>query len=190
MTTLTALRCTTCGHGKADHEALDPQCSAARCTCLKFRPAALAPVPGPSPVRSVPAPPTATPDATPPAGPTVDQLVKACARSDAKRTQALGPKLIELAEKITAALRAERFAAEAKAKQSEEFAAKKAAVDRLAKQLAAAKADLRKVKPAASASAAGGGEYSCEDCDQTFSTPQGRGAHGFRAHGRRKAEGA
>jgi hypothetical protein len=133
-------------------------------------------------VRRGDAPPT-----LPQPGLSVDGLAQACLRSENKRTQAMGPKLLELAEKARAALRAEHQAAEAKAKQSEELAAKKAAVERLAKQLAAAKAELRKAKPAAATSGGGAGEFLCDECGKSFGSPQGRGAHAFRAHGRRKA---
>ena len=190
--------CTKCGHGKSDHEPLDPQCSAPRCTCLKYRPAPPAPLHvanTPQPVAPIPGnlstPAVRRVDAPEPPQPgmSIDNLAQACLRSENKRTQAMGPKLLDLAEKARAALRKEREAAEAKAKASEEFAAKKAAVDRLAKQLAAAKAELRKVKPAGTP-APSAGEFLCDECGQSFGTPQGRGAHAFRAHGRRKAADA
>ncbi len=180
--------CTKCGHGKQDHEALDPQCSAPRCTCLKYRPAPISVPAAVTPLRVAPIPSSlSTPavrrveeaPAPPQPGLSVDNLAQACLRSANKRTQAMGPKLLELAEKARTALRREREAAEAKAKQSEEFAAKKAAVDRLAKQLAAAKAELRKVKPAAGGSPDG---FPCEHCDDSFPTSQGRAAHTTRKH--------
>lgn len=118
---------------------------------------------------------------TPPPGPSIEDLVRACRRSESKRTQALGPKLTELEQKITAALRAERDSAEAKAKQAEEFTAKKAHVDRLKKQLADAQAALRQLKPSGVTEAAL--QFACEECGDLFSTSQGRGMHRRRSHG-------
>lgn len=92
-------------------------------------------------------------------------------RSEHKRTQALGVKLTELAERDTA---------EAKAKQAEEFTAKKAQVDRLAKQLADARAALRELKPTGVTQAAL--DFACAECGDLFSTSQGRGMHVFRKH--------
>lgn len=109
----------------------------------------------------------------------VNELVRACRRSDLKRTQALGPKLAELAElaeRIITALRTEREAAEMKTKQAEEIAAKKAAVDKLTKALAAAKADLAALSPGAAL------EFVCEVCGDSFSTSSGRARHTTRKH--------
>jgi ABC-type Zn uptake system ZnuABC Zn-binding protein ZnuA len=122
---------------------------------------------------------------------TVDQLVAACARSGSKRTQAIGLKLADLAAKATAELRVERELAEKKRRHKEEIEARRAAVraereaaraevQRLARELAEAKAKLVGRDPAAS--------YVCEDCGEKFGSPQGRGAHAFRRHGRRTAK--
>lgn len=119
-------------------------------------------------------------DLAPPPGPTVDELVRACRRSESKRTQALGPKLAELAERVTAALRTERDTAEAKRQRAEEFAAKKAAVDKLAAQLAKAKAELRELKPTGVTEAAL--DFACEQCGDVFSTSSGRARHITRKH--------
>lgn len=111
---------------------------------------------------------------------TVGELVRAAGRSEHKRTQALGVKLSDLAEKITAALRAERDSAEAKAKQAEEFTAKKAHVDRLKKQLADAQAALRELKPSGVTEAAL--DFACDVCADVFSTSSGRARHVTRKH--------
>lgn len=142
--------------------------------------------PVPQPVTSTPPVPSPAPGGTPngaldPPGFTVNDLVRACRRSEYKRTQALGPKLTELAEKITAALRAERETAEAKAKQAEAFIAKKAQVDRLAKQLADARAALRELKPTGVTEAAL--DFACGECGDLFATSQGRGMHTYCKHG-------
>lgn len=202
MSATTELRCTTtgCGHCLADHEALAPQCSAPRCTCLKWRrpvesasPAAVAVAPIPSglstpAVRRAISTPPAAPATVPGAAPaapnglfTVEELVRACRRSESKRTQALGPKLTELADRITAALRGEREAAEAKAKQAEEFTARKAQVDRLTKQLADAKAALSGLKPPPGDTEASL-SFACSECGDRFTTSQGRSLHGRRKH--------
>lgn len=148
-------------------------------------PGAPSPVPGGTPNGVARTPHHVAPDLSnkvdsAPLSPTVDELVRACRRSELKRTQALGPKLTELAEKVTAALRVERETAEAKAKQAEEFAAKKAAVDRLAKKLAEARADLRKLKPSGVTEAAL--DFACGDCGDVFSTSSGRKRHITRKH--------
>lgn len=137
-------------------------------------PAQPRPAPGPAP--------GGTYNGAPPPRPplTVDELVRACRRSESKRTQALGPKLAELADRVTTALRTERETAEAKAKQAEEFAAKKAAVDRLAKQLAEARAALRELKPSGVTEAAL--DFACEDCGDVFATSSGRARHHTRKH--------
>lgn len=158
-------------------------------TALPTRePAPLPPTsrPAPKPATSTPPAHAPAPGGTPTNGTirtelTVDELVRACRRSEYKRTQALGPKLTELADRITAALRDERQAAEAKAKQAEEFTAKKAQVDRLAKQLADARAQLRELKPAGVTEAAL--DFACGTCGDLFTTSQGRGLHTRRVHG-------
>jgi hypothetical protein len=175
------VRCTTCGHGPQDHQALSPQCSAARCTCLKYRPPlAVAPRPAAPPATR----PTATTTSAPPA---IDDLVRACARSEYKRTQTLGVKLADIAEKARTALRAEREAAEAKAARSKEVAAAQAEVKRLEMALAEAK------KKAVAAGAPGGarsGPHNCPECDQGFGSAQALGAHRARKHGYRRDQSA
>lgn len=131
-------------------------------------------------LRPVPAPP-ATRAATPgPSALTVDELVRACRRSEFKRTQSLGVKLTELAEKITAALRAERETAEDKARRAAEREAAQAEVKRLEKALTAARAN------AVAAGAPGGvrgGERICSVCDAHLANGQALGAHKRHKHG-------
>lgn len=134
-----------------------------------------------TPLPSRPSPPAAPRPALPVAGgtppaPSADELVRACRRSEFKRTQALGPKLAELVERITTALRTEREAAEMKTKQAEEIATKKAAVDKLTKQLAAAKAALAAVDPGSAL------EFGCDVCGDSFATSSGRARHTTRKH--------
>lgn len=110
----------------------------------------------------------------------VDELVRACARSGHKRTQGLGVKLAELAEKITAALRAERQAAEAKAKRSEELLAAQAEVKRLTQALSAARA---KATAAGAPGGARGGPHTCPVCEMELANSQALGAHKRHKHG-------
>lgn len=187
--------CTACGHPSRNHDGpLWPQCSAARCTCLRYRPPAAAPAAPPaaplarrlSAVEPIPSA-LATPavrrndDHVAPAvpTPTVDELARALLRSENKRTKALAPKLLELAEKCRAALRSEREAAEAKARAAEEAAAAKAKVEKLQKQLAAAKAELRRTKSAAGDD---GEVVYCEDCGEKCKNEAGRKIHAARKH--------
>lgn len=182
MTTDITTRCTTagCGHGPEDHEALSPQCSAARCTCLKYRPPAVTVTPA---VRLVTPAPTGTTNTAP----SIDELIRACARSEYKRTQALGVKLAETAEKARAALRSEREAAEIKAARSKEIAAARAEVERLEKALAEAKA---KAVAAGAPGGARGGPHNCPECGQQLATGQALGAHRARKHGYRRSQSA
>lgn len=190
------MNCTTigCGHSAGDHEALAPQCSAQRCTCLRYRPAGVAAVPAPvAPIpaslstpavrRAISTPAASAPAAV--AGVAPDALlalVRACQRSELKRTQALGVKLAALVEQVTVALRGEREAVEAKAKQAEEQATARAEVARLTKQLAAAKAKLRGSAAAGVDEAAG--HLACGHCGDLFASAQGRSTHITRKHGR------
>lgn len=111
---------------------------------------------------------------------TVSDLARACSRSDSKRLQNLGAKLVGLAEQITTALREERAKAEAKAKRAEEVAAAQAEVKRLEKALAEARAR------AVAAGAPGGAQAApsiCPECGAEFPSPQARGAHRRHQHG-------
>lgn len=111
---------------------------------------------------------------------TVEELARACKRSEHKRTQALGVKLTELAERITTALRSEREAAEMKAKRSEELAAAQAEVKRLTKALAEAKA---KATAAGAPGGVRGGARECPECGKQLANPQALGAHKRHTHG-------
>lgn len=135
-------------------------------------------------LRPVPAPPDpqrerAHPAATPPA-PTLEELVRACRRSEFKRTQSLGVKLAELVEKVTGALVAERESAEVKARRAAEREAAQAEVKRLEKALAAARA---KAVAAGAPGGTRGGERTCPVCDAGFPSPQALGAHKRHKHG-------
>lgn len=167
-----------CGHRPADHEPLNPQCSAPRCDCLRFRP---------SPATAAAVPVKAGPPQQPQAV-TVAQLAAACRRSEYKRTQALGGRLTELADRIRDALRTEREAAEAKAVKAEAFAKAKADVDRLARELKAARAALKGLKPSGVTEAAL--SFACDECGESFGTAQGRGAHRAHKHGFRRTGAA
>lgn len=195
----TQRNCTKCGHTEAHHRMLAPQCSHPRCSCLRYAPGVATTAPAPIPGLSTPAVRRPTPPpalaVVPPVkadaqvaqvaeAPAVDELIRACARSDSKRTQALGVKLADLAEKARAALRTEREAAEAKAARSKEVAAAQAEVKRLEKLLADAKA---KAVAAGASGGARGGPCICPECEQGFSSAQALGAHRSRKHGYRRA---
>ena len=115
---------------------------------------------------------------------TVDALARACGRSEHKRTQNLGTKLTELAEKITAALRGEREIAEAKAKRDQERAAALAEIKRLEKALAEARA---KATAAGAPGGIRGGARTCEVCGDQLANPQALGAHKRHKHGIRSS---
>lgn len=153
------------------------------------------PVREPTPLPSRPAPTAVT---TPPRGPvapvpggthngataspgfTVDELVRACRRSEHKRTQALGVKLTELAERISATLGTERADAEAKARRAAEREASQAEVKRLVKALAEARA---KAVAAGAPGGVRGGECTCPVCGHQLANPQALGAHKRHKHG-------
>lgn len=131
-------------------------------------------------LRPVPSPaPSASSKSTAPA-PTLEELVRACRRSEFKRTQSLGVKLADLAEKVTAALHAERESAEDKAQRAAEREAAQAEVKRLEKALAAARA---KAVAAGAPGGTRGGERTCPVCDAGFPSPQALGAHKRHKHG-------
>lgn len=112
--------------------------------------------------------------------PTVEELVRACRRSEYKRTQNLGVKLAELADRIVATLREERESSERKALRALEIAAAQAEVKRLEAELAAARAKAVK------AGASGGarlGPTPCPECGAELTSPQALGAHRRHKHG-------
>lgn len=111
---------------------------------------------------------------------TVDELVRACRRSESKRTQALGPKLAELADRITTALRNERETAEDKARRAAEREAAQAEVKRLEKALAEARA---KAVAAGAPGGVRGGARECDVCGEHLKNPQALGAHKRHKHG-------
>lgn len=137
-----------------------------------FHPAAPPPRATPAPVRPV--------ANGAPSAPALEELVRACRRSEFKRTQALGSKLTDLADRITAALRDERQAAAAKAKRSEELVAAQAEVKRLTQALAAAKA---KATAAGAPGGARGGPHTCPECAMELTNAQALGAHKRHKHG-------
>lgn len=146
------------------------------------RPASTPGVPSPAP-GGTPNGTTSTQRHDPPAF-TVDELARACRRSEHKRTQALGPKLTELAERITTALRAERETAEAKAKRDAERAAALAEIKRLEQALAEARA---KATAAGAPGGVRGGARTCEICGHELANPQALGAHKRHKHNIRSA---
>lgn len=118
---------------------------------------------------------------------TVGELVRACRRSEHKRTQALGPKLTDLAEKIAAALRAEREGAEIKAQQSAKRVAAQAEVKRLTKALAEAKA---RAVAAGAPGGSRGGPRPCPECGTQLASAQALGLHNRHQHGKTRASEA
>ena len=143
-------------------------------------PPAAAPQPRPQPaLPTTGGTPNGIRQGTPPA-PTIEELVRACRRSEHKRTQNLGPKLTDLVEKITAALRSELETAEAKAKREQERAAALAEIKRLEKALADARA---KAVAAGHPGGTRGGPKTCPECGEVKDNPQALGAHRRHKHG-------
>lgn len=147
-----------CGHNKLSHEVENaPACCHDGCGCNTFR--LLTPGQSPAPV----------------VGTDYHALLRA-----AKDTGA--PKCVGLAERIEAQL--EQLRERLKAEHAREAA--RAEVRRLEAQLAEARSKAGGVgrrAPRRSVS----GIYECSDCPESFTTPQGRGAHRSRAHGYRRA---
>jgi hypothetical protein len=154
-------------------------------------PAQVATTPKTRPLASVPMEPTT---GTGPAL-SVDALVNAAARSESKRTQALGIKLADLATVVRGRLAEERAAAEKAEHQRAERDAAAAEVARLEEQLRAARAKLRPVRqggvrsmpqrePQPRSTRGVDLKLPCrEGCERTFPNAQGRGAHEKRTHG-------
>lgn len=131
-------------------------------------------------LRPVPSPVTSLGSKNAAPAPTLEELVRACRRSEFKRTQSLGVKLAELAEKVTAALVAERESAEVKAQRAAEREAAQAEVKRLEKALAVARA---KAVAAGAPGGVRGGERTCPVCGDQLLSPQALGAHKRHKHG-------
>jgi hypothetical protein len=149
-----------CGHDRASHfeDGFAPQCTAARCTCLRYQP----PTDKPATVR------TSTDNGT-----SIDQLIAAGRLSTNKRIAALAAELDRRANRLRVLLDEQRINADMHRE-----------IARLERELAAAKARLRGTpahpQPPATS------EHACPDCIQTFATLQGLGAHRARKHGYRR----
>lgn len=181
-----------CSHTHGQHAGdLAPQCHAPACNCLQYRPntgtAAASPrIETTHGVSARPTPPAlkaivqAVDDAPPaPAEPvgSVDELLAKAKESDLKPIVRLAERIEALADDLR-----ERVADEAASD------AVKAHIAKLTKQLADAKAKLRKVGAGKTKPAATPGKHACPDCPETFGTPQGLGAHRAGKHGYRKAD--
>lgn len=174
-----------CGHGQAAHsvEGLAPQCTAAACTCLRYRPDATSPI---SPARSA-TPATATSAgpsrltaAPEPPGPTLDQLVDAGRRSGSQRVNALAEKIAALGGELRGKLAAERAAAEAKRAALVEKETAKREVQRLERLLVEARAKVRGSKPSAAKAVSSPRVLQpCPECGHEFAN---LGVHRSRAH--------
>lgn len=113
-------------------------------------------------------------------------LINTAKAHPSKRIQAAGDRLIDQVNKLRALIVEDQEKHAARRQAEAEKAAARAEVERLEKQLAAAKAKLRgpaKPKPVGKtetkANTAPRGEYPCrnEGCDEVITTPQGRGLH-------------
>jgi hypothetical protein len=169
-----------CGHDRPAHyqNGFAPQCTAARCTCLRYQPADQN---------------TPTPRATTDNDTTIDQLVAAGRRSSTRRIATLAQRVHDQAATLRALLAAERSKAEATRRAEADKQAARREVERLEVELAAAKAKLRG-KPAPAAPTARRDTLGrriardatpkvCPDCGQTF---QALGPHRARKHGYRR----
>jgi DNA repair exonuclease SbcCD ATPase subunit len=154
-----------CGHSHAEHEPLAPQCSAARCECIRYRPNRTPPrvlTVAPAPIREVAK--TIT----------IEHLLTIGRRSDHKRIAALAEKITAELEDLrrrvadqAAAQEAERAAHAERAKVLTEIAALEA-------KLTAAKARLKKrgARPALDPPGTEPGQpgVQCPVCGRTFKT--------------------
>jgi hypothetical protein len=178
-----------CGHSHEQHAALSPQCSAARCECLRYQPAqhVVPAVSAPIGVQLVHAAPAKPPTPTS-SGPTIDQILAAGRRSQFKRTVALAEKIAAELRDLRGRLVEERAIAEADRAQAEARAKALAEIAELEKKLAAAKAKLKDTRHAAGLP---GGERTagagaCPDCGELFDTAQRLGVHRRWKHDYRK----
>jgi hypothetical protein len=110
--------------------------------------------------------------------PTVEQLIAAGLRSDSKRIAALAGKIDDLVAGLREQIRHETDVAAAR----EEIAALEAKLVK-ARQKIARPRKPRRTAPEQPTN----GTHVCPDCLQSFTTPQGRGAHRAHAHGFRRA---
>lgn len=154
-----------CGHLKARHEAagLAPQCIVDGCSCLNYRPDV-----SDRPERPVP---FATP-ARPVDQPARPSLIAAGRASSNKSIRALADKVDEQMRTLAQRLR-----------EDESNAAARAEVQRLERELAAAKARLKGESKTPPSSAPkppkAAGTYPClaDGCDRTFERSQARASH-------------
>ena len=173
MTAPTTPAC-ACGHSKADHEVLAPQCAARACTCLRYRPHHVTVSPPAKLADQV------QPVAAPDVAPGIDALLDRGRASELKPINKLTERIAALVDDLR-----ERLAAEDAADSL------KAEIAKLEARLADRKGKLRDVgrghKPASKPAATREpGVHACPDCTDTFATPQGVGAHRSRKHGYRR----
>lgn len=179
MTAARHLDC-RCSHSKEDHdrEGFAPQCTATACTCLAYRPAVHQREASPTPIRA----------AVAEADPSADQIIAAGITSDSKRTKALAEKVCGLLVDLSARLADEKRHAEKVRKDRAEREQAQKEVERLARELAEAKARA-KGKPVAHnvqrAARAVQGDGVCPQCGKSGLTNVG--AHRMKAHGYRRA---
>jgi hypothetical protein len=162
-----------CGHNRLSHEVEDaPACVHEGCGCQDFR-AAIAGVP------------TST------VGPTAEQLIAAGKRSESKRIVALSDRIAEQLSDLGARLRQERQDSEERRKHAEAQQKARAEIERLERELAAARALVKGRTPPSTVSSRAHpptyGEYPCPDeqCPKVATTAQGLSAHRRSAHGYR-----
>jgi DNA repair exonuclease SbcCD ATPase subunit len=154
-----------CGHSHAEHEPLAPQCSAARCECIRYRPNRTPPrvlTVAPAPIREV-----ATTI-------TIEDLLTIGRRSDHKRIAALAEKITAELEDLRRRVADAAAAEDAKRAADAQRAKALAEIAELEAKLAAAKARLKPGKPTTAESSfterPGHPGIECPVCGRTFKT--------------------
>ncbi|HEY7007309.1 MAG TPA: hypothetical protein VH395_00125 [Jatrophihabitantaceae bacterium] len=159
-----------CGHSHAEHETLAPQCAAARCECLRYRPNHATP----RVLAVAPAPADTTPVREHAQAITVEDLLSIGRASGHKRIAALAEKITAQVEDLRARVADQAAAQEAERAAQAERARVLAEIAKLEKQLTAAKARLKKrgARPALDPPGTEPGRpgIECPVCGRTFKT--------------------
>ncbi|HEY7010125.1 MAG TPA: hypothetical protein VH395_14350 [Jatrophihabitantaceae bacterium] len=154
-----------CGHSHAEHEPLAPQCSAARCECIRYRPNRTPPrvlTVAPAPIREVAK------------AISVEDLLSIGRSSDHKRIAALAEKITAELEDLRARVADQAAADEARRVAQAERARALTEIAALEAKLTAAKARLKQrgARPALDPpdSEQGRPGVQCPVCGRTFKT--------------------